>query len=86
VHVHTIVCSRSAITNRARASVWAFAHTLTNVDLAVETLFSNNPRTWRSSLGTATTEQSAAAAAAAAAAVAAAVRSRRRTSEEEEVE
>ncbi len=40
VNAHTIVCGRSAITNRVRASVWAFAHALANVDLAVETLFS----------------------------------------------
>jgi hypothetical protein len=40
VNAHTIVCGRSAITNRVRASVWAFTHALANVDLAVETLFS----------------------------------------------
>ena len=43
VNAHTIVCGRSAITNRVRASVWAFTHTLANIDLAVETLFSITP-------------------------------------------
>jgi len=43
VNAHTIVCGRSAITNRVRASVWAFTHALANVDLAVETLFSITP-------------------------------------------
>jgi len=45
VNANTIVCGRSAITNRVRvrASVWAFTHALANVDLAVETLFSITP-------------------------------------------
>jgi len=43
VNAHTIVCGRSAITNRVRASVWAFTHALANVDLAVETLLSITP-------------------------------------------
>jgi len=43
VNAHTIVCGRSAITNRVRASVWAFTHALANVELAVETLFSITP-------------------------------------------
>ena len=43
MNAHTIFCSRSAITNRVCASVWAFTHTLANVDLAVETLFSISP-------------------------------------------
>jgi hypothetical protein len=43
VNARTIVCGRSAITNRVRASVWALTHALANVDLAVETLFSITP-------------------------------------------
>jgi hypothetical protein len=43
VNAHTMVCGRSAITNRVRAYVWAFTHTLANVDLAVEYLFSITP-------------------------------------------
>jgi len=43
VNAHAIVCGRSAIAHRVRASVWAFTHALANVDLAVETLFSRNP-------------------------------------------
>jgi len=43
VNAHTTVCGRSAITNRVRASVWAFTHALANVDLAVETLFPITP-------------------------------------------
>ena len=43
VNAHTMVCGWSAITNRVRASVWAFTHTLANVDLAVECLFSITP-------------------------------------------
>ena len=43
MNAHTIVCGRPAITNRVRASVWAFTHALANVDLAVETLFSITP-------------------------------------------
>jgi hypothetical protein len=38
-----MVCGRSAITNRVRASVCAFTHTLANVDLAIECLFSITP-------------------------------------------
>ena len=43
MNAHRIVCGRSAITNRVLASVWAFTHTLENVNLAVETLFPITP-------------------------------------------
>ena len=43
VNAHTTVCGRSTITNRVRASVWAFHHALANVDVAVETLSSITP-------------------------------------------